>query len=192
MGGNGADLAERAEAIATAEETENLIAELDAIVLRSIAERREASIEAGRAFNKLRRILGHGKWQRHFQETFSSKITLRTAERWMGRAKRADSDSKTDAVSIFKPASDEHAKKIRRATREAEAEVEGASRDNTKDKTFRHIHNLPLRMTSDEHEWTLTLQKLPKWNRAEGKILRLLKELWIKYGIVGADDPRLA
>jgi len=76
------------------EQIEDRVAELDATVIRSMARRREASIEAGRALNELKKLLGHGKWQRHFEETFApTGITLRTAERWMKRARKADADS---------------------------------------------------------------------------------------------------
>src|ERR1019366_3192975 len=88
-----------ADAMAAAERIEERIAELDAAVFRSMALRREANIEVGRALNELKKILGHGKWQRHFTETFGrSGLNLRTAERYMKRA------SKNDNVSFLKRA----------------------------------------------------------------------------------------
>src|SRR5712691_8587860 len=99
MAGERKDVTQRAEA-AAAERTEDRVAALDAQVFRSMARRREASIEMGRAFNELKKILGHGEWQRHFEETFAPhRITLRTAERYMRLASEADAVSKNDNVS---------------------------------------------------------------------------------------------
>jgi hypothetical protein len=170
---------------------EVVIAELDAMILSALARRNEVTLEIGRRLNEEKKVLGHGKFQLHFEETFASLFSLRTAERYMKKAKKADAALKIDSVSAFKPAVDRGAKKMRKATRQAQEEVDRASPTNT-EKSFRHVHHLPLRMTSDEHEWTITLEKLPKWNRAERKVLRLLRALWIEYGIVSADDPRLS
>jgi hypothetical protein len=166
------------------------IAELDAKVFRSIADRREASIEIGRALTEEKAILGHGKFQRHFAKKFASSFTLRTAERYMKRARKANSLLKIDSASIFKPASDQGAQEIREATDEAQAEVEAASNHAKSKKDSRHVYRLPLRMTADEIELAETLQQLPDWHRAERKIVRLLGELCLKYGVVSTDDRR--
>lgn len=93
------------------------IAELDEQVFRSIKQRSEANIEIGRALNEEKKILGHGKWQHHFAETFAPLgLKLRTAERYMERAREADSRLKIDSMSIFKSASDEGAREMREAT----------------------------------------------------------------------------
>jgi hypothetical protein len=164
------------------------IAELDANVFRSIADRREASIEMGRAFKELKSILGHGKWQLHFEEVFVPRgITLRTAERYMKRAKRADSAAENDNLSNFKIASDEGAQEIREATDEAQTEVEAASNHSKSKKNSRHIYRLPLRMTANDIESTETLRKLPDWRKAERKIVHLLRNLFSKYGVATND-----
>jgi hypothetical protein len=170
---------------------EKRIEALDETVFRSFAKRRQATVEAGRAFNELKKLLGHGKWQRHFEEVFVPRgITLRTAERYMKRAKRADSAAENDNLSNFKLASDEGAQEIREATDEAQAEVEAASNHSKSKKDSRHVFRLPLRMTANEIEMAATLQQLPDWHRAERRIVRLLRELCLKYGVISNDDRR--
>ncbi len=176
-----------AKDVVAAEQIEDRIAELDATAFRWLARRREANIEIGRAFNELKKILGHGQWQPHFDEKFAKWIKLRTAERYMKRARKADADAKNDKLTIFKRASDEDAEEIRKATQQARAEMAAASVQKKENKDSRHIYKLPLRMTADEKQATQTLQTLPDWPRAEKEILALLRRLRIKYG-VGRDQ----
>ncbi len=90
------------------------VAELDAKVFRGMARGREANIEVGRALNGLKKILGHGKWQRHLAETFAPcGLTLRSAERYMRLASEADAVSKNDNLSTFEPATDRGASRPR-------------------------------------------------------------------------------
>lgn len=56
----------------------------------------DANVEAGRIFRKLKDMLGHGNWQRHFQKHFAPMgVALRTAREWMAMAKREDAEPKT-------------------------------------------------------------------------------------------------
>jgi len=60
------------------------IAALEASAFRCIARGRQANIELGHVFNQLKRVVGHGRWQRYFEQKFAPKgITLRTAENYM-------------------------------------------------------------------------------------------------------------
>jgi len=189
MAGERKDATQSAEAAAD-ERIEHRVAQLDATVFRSMARWREASIEMGRAFNELKKILGHGKWQRHFEETFAPHgITLRTAERYMKRANKPDATSKTVNVSIFKPATDQGAQEIREASQQAETEV-GAASGHNKLKKEGHLYKLPLHMTEDEKNAMDALRKSSHWPRAEKRIIALLKRLWVKYGIVNKDVKR--
>jgi hypothetical protein len=159
------------------------IAELDAQIFKSIADRRKASIEAGRAFNELRSILGHGKWLPHFQEVFGpTALKLRTAQRWMKRARKADADSKNDNVSHFKTATDPGAQEIKEAAEKSKA-ISRAASDLTKPSEGARLYSLPLHLTSAEHEAMDSLQTLADWPSAEKRILRLLRRLWIEYGV---------
>jgi Protein of unknown function (DUF3102) len=162
------------------------IAELDAKVFRSIADRREASIEIGRALTEEKAILGHGKFQRHFAEKFASSFTLRTAERYMKRARKADSLLNIDSVSIFKSASDEGAREIRKATQQAQAEVE-AMQAQDKAKSEVGLYRLMLRIPDHEIDVMDRLRESSDWPRAERQILRLLRRLWVEYDIIDED-----
>ncbi len=187
------DATQRAEAAAAAERREDRVAELDAKVFQGMARGREANIEVGRALNELKKILGHGKWQRHLAETFAPcGVTLRSAERYMKMASEADAVSKNDNLSTFKPATDRGAQEIRNATERAQAEVGAPSGQKLKKEPRRvdGIYKLPLRMTGDEKDAMDALRKLPDWPRAEKRIIALLKRLWVKYGIVNKDARR--
>jgi hypothetical protein len=180
-----------AEAVAAAEQMEDRVAKLDATILRSMARRRDAAIEMGRAFTELKTILGHGKWQRHFAETFvPCGINLRTAERYMKRALEADAISKNDSVSTFKQANDRGAQAMREANQHARAEVDASLGNNKVKKETLRLYRLPLRMTGDEQDAMEALRKLPDWPRAEKKIVSLLKRLWVAYGVVNKDARR--
>src|SRR5713226_3753256 len=147
MAGERKDVTQRAEA-AAAERIEHRVAELDAEVFRGMARGPEANIEVGRALKELKKILGHGKWQRHLAETFAPcGVTLRSAERYMKMASEADAVSKNDNLSTFKPATDRGAQEIREATQQAETEVGAASGHNKLKKG--RLHKLPLHMTED-------------------------------------------
>jgi len=152
-----------------------------------------ANIEVGRALNELKKILAHGKWQRHIAETFAScGIKLRSAERYMKMATQADAVSKLDNLSNFKPATDRGAQEIRSASDRAQAEV-GAASGHKLTKAPRRadgIYQLPLRMTGDQQNAMDVLRKLPDWPLAAKTIIALLKRLWVKYRIVDKNARR--
>ncbi len=188
MAGERKDVTQSAEAAAAAERTEDRVAELDATIFRWWARRREEGIKAGRAFNELKKILGHGKWQHHFAETFAPRgISLRTAERYMRLASEADAVSKSDNLSTFKPATDRGAQEIKEATKQAEADVGAASGHNKLKKAAR-LYKLPLHMTEGERNAMDALRKSSHWPRAERKIVCLLRQLCVKYGVVDEND----
>jgi hypothetical protein len=177
-----------AEDLAAASTLEDRIAQLDATVFRSMAQRRKESIQMGRAFNELKQLLGHGKWLRHFAGTFAPRgVILRTAERYMRRASKEDAVLKIDSVTIFKPATDRGAEEIKDAAEQAQAEGEAPS-GHSKLKKEGRLYRLPLRMTDDEKDAMDALRKSPDWPHAEKRIISRLKELCVRYGIVNEDD----
>lgn len=183
--GKTARLARHAKSTETVAAVEgDRVAKLDAKAFHWLARGREANIELGRVFNELKTILRHGKWQRHFSETFAPcGIALRTAENYMKAAHEAD--SKIEKVSIFKLATDRNAQTIRGATERAQAEVGPASGHDLRKENIRFertaLYHLPLHLRRDEMTACDALQKLPEWPRAEQKIVALLKQLWIEY-----------
>lgn len=166
---------------------EERIAELDGMIFQAKAQMSEAKIVMGRAFNEEKKLLGHGKWQKHFEEMFASWINLRTAERYMKRARKEDALLKNDTVSNFKSATDPGAMERREASRHAEAEVAAVSKRDKVKRNSRRIYRLPLRMTSNEHNAVDALQKLPDWPRGEKEVVRLLRSLCVKYKLVNED-----
>lgn len=170
----------RAEAKAV-EQKEDRVAALDAKVFRCLARGRDANIEVGRALIELKQILGHGKWQRHIEEKFA--FSLRTAERYMRLAK-AEAESKSDKVTVFKPASDPEAVKIRSATDQAQAEV---GRTVLPLLERKEIYKLALHLSMDERNATDQLWNSPCRTRAEKKIIDLLKRLYVEFRIVNEE-----
>jgi hypothetical protein len=158
---------------------------LEAHAFGLIARRREVNIEIGRVFIRIKATLEHGRWKPYFKETFASSISFRTAQRYMKRARpnKADGD-KNDELSLFKPAGDPQAVKMRDATAKAEADV-GHRQKVRLDGIFK----LPLSLTIDEQEAARELLNSPDWPRAQREIITLLKQLYVKFGIVNADAP---
>ena len=156
-----------AEDAAAVERTEDRIAALDKQIFKSIADRRKASIEAGRAFNELRRILGHGKWLPHFNEVFApTGLKLRSAQRWMKRARKAESDSRNVTVAHSESATDTSARAIKDAAERDEADVSAVS-DLKKPRKGSRPYSLSLHLTDEEQEAMDALQKLAGWPQAE-------------------------
>jgi hypothetical protein len=173
------------------ERAENRIAELDAIVFRSMAQQRKARIEMGRALNELKKILGHSNWQPHFAEMFAPRgLMLRTAERYMKLARKEDHISKIGTLTIFKPTTDQGAQDIRAATGRAQAEVAAASGKSKTKKRSLHLYRLALRMTDTEHAAMDVLRKLPEWPRTEERVIGFLKSLCVEFGILKKESGR--
>jgi hypothetical protein len=145
-------------------------ARLESHAFRLIARRREVNLELGRTFVQIKATLKHGQWKSYFKETFGSSISLRTAERYMEKARAGESGagSKSDNLSLFKPATDHQSTKIRQATVKARAEV-GDSKN--------HTLKLPLSVTPRESEDILALWSSPHRIEAEREIIAHLKRL---------------
>lgn len=164
---------ESTAASADAEQLDVRVAQLDATIFRCRDRRREASIEAGRAFIELKELL-HGKWERHVKETFGPHgISLRTAQRWMERARKADEEAKNDKLALLKSASDDDAKDVKGATQRAQ--VEQPEKQNT--------YKLPLTsLNSDDRRAVDTLRKTSKWPKAERRVVEEVRRQCQKYG----------
>lgn len=167
----------RSKPATDAERTEDRIAELDKMVFMSLTRRNEACIEMGRAFNELKALLGHGKWLLHFRETFKPHgLNLRTAERYMCRARKADAAG-IDNVSNFTPATDRHAQEIKNAVEQSQADVAAAPGGNKVDGAHQRIYRLPIHITESLRNAIEALRRSEEWPRAEQKIIRLLEHL---------------
>lgn len=145
-------------------------ARLESHAFGLIARRQAVNLELGHTFLRIKATLKHGRWKSYFKETFASKISLRTAQRYMEKAKanKRDAISKSDNLSFFKPATDQQATKICQATAKARAEVGDA-----KNFTFK----LSLSVTPPEAEAILALWSSPQRIEAEREIIAHLKRL---------------
>lgn len=168
----------------TADRRDEHVAELDARIFRSIQDRRKASIEAGRAFIELRKVFDHGKWLHHFKEVFApAGLTLRTAQRWMKRARKVDRDSKNDSVTHFKTATDPSAREVKDAAAQDKAEIDAALEPKTSREGHR-VYSLQLHMPAELQEAMDALRKFAAWPEEEKKIVRRLHRLCIDYGVL--------
>ena len=137
-------------------------------------------VELGYTFIRIKETFPHGDWQSFVRKTFEeTHVSLRTVQRWMRLARKADQDSENDTTALFKPAMDLEAVAVRNATAAAEAEVNkrptgSPSRDSD-------VYRLPLRMTGYERDRTNQLRKSPKWALAEEKVITLLGALYIEF-----------
>jgi hypothetical protein len=159
--------------IAAAEWINSHIAKLDAVIVRGIAQRNDAKIEIGRALNEQKKILGHGKFKRHVSEVLGSMISLRTAQRYMRRARKEDAKSKNDKLSFLTSASDDGAKDIKTTTEGARDEV--SSRPA--------VYKLPLRLCSAEGKAVDELRTSPAWPEAQQSIILVLRRFCTNHGI---------
>jgi hypothetical protein len=151
--------------------------------------RRKIRLELGRVFIRIKATFPHGGWKSYYEETFAdTHVCLRTIQRWMRWARRADAASKSDSESHFKPAMDPDAENIRKATARAEAEVDKQSIGKQKPASL--LYRLPLRMTIDERDRTDQLRRLPQWPRVEEKVIGLLNQLYIDFEMVKSESDR--
>jgi hypothetical protein len=138
-----------------------------------LTRRRELRIELGRVFLQIKEIVGHGRWESYFTETFAVPfdITLRTGENYMKGAREYDGGSKNENLSDLEPATDRGARKMKEATQRAQ-EIVGPSR----------IFKLPLLLTADEQTATSRLLKSRNWPKARREITTLVIQLSLKLG----------
>jgi len=160
------------------------IAKLDAQIFESLAGRRKASIDAGLALIEQRKLLGHGKWLAHFKEVLAPNgLKLRTAQRWMKRARKAKSDLRNVSVAHSESGTDSGAQAIKNAATQDEASVRAAAGPKEPRKAARP-YSLPLHLTEEEQEAMDALQKSAVWSQAEKKVVRLLRNFCIEQGVM--------
>jgi hypothetical protein len=148
---------------------------------------REANVEAGRIFNEIKRILGHGRWKAYFRKTFAPcGVIQRTAQNYMAMARKADADLKKENFSFSQAARDPHAQSMRRANEKAKSEVAiaAAQSPTPKREPVRRdgVYKLPLFLTVGQQNATDELRKSSNWPAAEKKIVSLLNVLCAECG----------
>lgn len=167
-----------------AESIQNRVAKLDAQIFEALADRRKASIDVGLALIEQRKLLPHGKWLAHFNEVLAPNgLKLRTAQRWMKRARKAESDLRNVTVAHSESASDSGAQAIKTAAKQDEADVRAVA-DPKESRKGARPYSLPLHLTEEEQKAMDALQKSAAWFQAEKKVVRLLRNFCIEQGVM--------
>jgi hypothetical protein len=157
------------------------LAALEAKAFRCIARGRKANVELGRLFLLIKAIVGHGRWESYYAERFRGcGISKRTAQVYMDLARKEDATSKTADSAVFAKAMDPQAVKTRDATAKAKAEVGHSQNEKVRPDG---IFKLPLFLTGEEQKATHVLVHSSDWPIAQREIIRLLKELCVRFGI---------
>lgn len=160
------------------------IAKLDARIFASLTQRRNASIDAGLALIAQRKLLDHGKWLAHFKEVLEPNgLKLRTAQRWMKRAKKEESNAKNANVAHSESGTDSGAQAMKNAARHDEASVRAAF-DPKEPREGGRPYSLPLHLTEEEQKAMDALQRSAAWFQAEKKVVRLLRNFCIEQGVM--------
>lgn len=182
-----------------------LIAALETKAFDWIARGREANIELGRVFNKIKPLQKHGEWKPYFAKTFEPRgIRLRTAVEYMRLAREADEITKKADSALFPPATDPQAVEIREATERARLAVAAAaprssdepimdtdkrvSRDSNKAASCMCTCRFHIRMTTEQRDTIVALFRSEHRHSAEIEITDYLMELCAKHEITGSDS----
>src|ERR1700676_2937487 len=109
-----------------------LIAQIETEAVEWIGRGREANIELGRRFIRLKDLVGHGHFEKYYERKFGQpyRIAFRTAQVYMRLAREAD-EAKGADPALFPPATDPQAVAIREATERARLAVADADESTT-------------------------------------------------------------
>jgi hypothetical protein len=153
-------------------------------VLALVQYRKEARVQIGHACIALKRLVGHGHWERYFKLTIAPcGMKLRTCVRYMELARKQAVISKTANMTVFPPAVSKRAREMEKTRKQAEA-AEAAARQHEPKRRALHFYRLPLRMPAAEHAAMDKLRKRPDWrSRVEPEIRSHLMGICGKYGI---------
>ena len=177
-----------AEALANEVKT-NALSKLNARASRWIARGRKANRTLGKIFNRIKALVGHGKWQDYFAKHFEHRgIDFRTAERYMRDAREAGALSKNDKLTNSVPASDPQAKEINKATAHDEAAVvrAGGELSDSKESLVRREVTciLRLKMTGVQKTAIDALRNSPLGLAVEAEIKAMLFHLCKFHGFL--------
>ena len=183
------------------------IAELEERADQWIKRGREANIELGRVFILLKELVGHGRFEKYYEQKFGRPygIAFRTAQVYMRLAREADEEAKGADSALFPPATDRHAVAIREATEKARLAVADADQhssdgsitsvdacsanDSEKPVSSMCTCRLYIRMTKDQRDSISALWRSEHKHVAEVEVTNYLMDLCAKYDVDGADSP---
>jgi hypothetical protein len=173
-----------------------VVADIDAQIFKCLAmgrkQRQKANIEIGRWFDRLKIVLGSGKWIRHFEEVYvPSDLNLRSVQRWMRSAREIDAPGNKlsrDKLSYFPTAMDEEALKMRSAAQQAQEEVGGAAPHEPKGKqVFRCSLSVPV---SSDVEWNAAVRFWKSKHRSGvvTEMIKVFRQRQIECGFANSDE----
>lgn len=182
------------------------IAELEERADQWIKRGREANIELGRVFILLKELVGHGRFEKYYEQKFGRPygIAFRTAQVYMQLARKEDEQAKCADPALFPPATDRQAVAIRGATEKARLAVADADQhssdesitsvdacsgnDSEKPVSSMCTCRLYIRMTKDQRDSISALWKSEHKHVAEVEVTNYLMDLCAKYDVDGADS----
>jgi hypothetical protein len=119
-----------------------------------------ANVELGRVFRRIKKIVGHGNWERYYNYYFPDCVALRTARTYMELAKKED--AKTADSAVFKPRTHDIVRKVQAARTKAQAEAGP--------KKF----HIALSVPPEQQDAVRKLQRSLDWPKAEAEIIAIL------------------
>jgi hypothetical protein len=146
----------------------------------------KARLRLGQIFIRLKSTLKHGQWERYYERTFGDcGVSLRSAERYMRKAAKADRDSRNDSLTVLKEGTNSEAVKIRNATKEAAERVQAAVGCCTQNTEA--VYRLALHLSAIKREATIRLWQSQHRPPVEKKIIAVLSKSLIEFGFVDGD-----
>jgi hypothetical protein len=182
-----------------------LIAEVETEAVEWIGRGREANIQLGRRFIRLKDLVGHGHFERYYERKFGLPygIRFRTAQAYMQLARKADEEAKNADSALFPLATDSQAVAIREATEKKRLAVADAKQESSGEFTTNaDMHpskeskgssnsmctcRLHIRTTKERSVRIAALWKSEHRHSAESKTTDYLIELCDEYDIKGND-----
>jgi hypothetical protein len=170
-----------------------------------IARGREANIQLGRIFIKLKRLVGHGHFEKYYERKFGRfyGIAFRTAQDYMVLAREAD-EAKSADTALFPLAMDPQAVNIRKQTErarlavaDAESESPGESTTDPEAQATNPAPNsagsmvtcrLFIRMMRGQRKRVTALLRSEHRALAESTVIDTLLKLCDEYRIAGSDS----
>ena len=178
-----------------------LITELEKEAIEWVGRGREANIELGRRFIRLKDLVGHGHFREYYERKFGKphQIAFRTAQAYMQLARKTDEAKNADSA-LFPLALDAHAVAVREATERHRATVartnESRSEDATPDRETngrKQAHErssmctcrLSIRMSEDQRARVFALLRSEHRAMVESLLTEFLIDLCSRYEIGG-------
>jgi hypothetical protein len=179
--------------------TAYLIAEIEKEAIEWIGRGREANVELGRRFIRLKDLVSHGNFKAYYEAKFGTPygIKLRTAQSYMSMARKADEKAEGAGLALFPPATDPHAVAVREAAERARQGVAHAAPDSSSDSASNDaeapansicIFRPYIRMTKEQRDTVVQLWKSEHRHSVDSDVTDYLLRLCEKYDVSRSDS----